>query len=92
MAGFGALTVTMKDGESFEVDLSPVVVVAAERHYGKGFPKLVGDEGTLEAMFWVAWKATHFSGRVVEPFDEWLTKVAEVGNVEQPTSVPLGEA
>jgi hypothetical protein len=91
MAGFGQLKVVMNDGDQFNVDMSPTVIVAAERHYGKGFSKLVGEEGTLEAMFWIAWKATHCAGRVVEPFDEWLAKVSEVTNAD-PVSVPLGEA
>lgn len=94
MATMGQLKVVMQDGDTYVVDVSPTVMVAAERHFGKSFAKLgdIKGEGTFENIFWIAWKATHFSGRVVEPFDEWMGKLASVSDAEDAPSAPLGEA
>jgi hypothetical protein len=94
MAAMGRLKVTLKDSDPFVVDIGPVVMVAAERHFGKSFAQLgdVNADGRFENIFWIAWKATHFSGRVVEPFDEWIAKLESVTDDTEAPSAPLGEA
>jgi hypothetical protein len=84
--------IVLTDGDSFVVPVTPKVIVAAERNFGCSVAKIFGDEGSMEKTYWVAWKATHFSGRVVEPFDEWLDKLASVEAGEGEAISPLEEA
>lgn len=90
MAGLATLKVTKLDGDSYTVDLLPAVVIAAEEHFSQGFSRMFED-GSLKALYWSAWKATHVSGRVVEPYDEWLLTLANVELVER-DKAPLGGA
>ena len=85
------LKVELLDGSDYSVPLTPVVQVAAERHFGCSFTQIVGEGGTMERTYWVAWKATHQAGHVVEPFDEWLANLSGLDVVDAP-SVPLEAA
>lgn len=75
MAALMRLTVTPSTGESYEVTVTPSVIVAAERHFNKGMNQLFGEAMSYEALSWLAWKATHKAGIVVKPFDEWLDNI-----------------
>lgn len=80
------LRVVVEDGEPYEVNISPKVIVAAERHFAKPMSQLFGDSASFEALCWTAWKGTHASGRVVKPFDEWLDGVE---SIEAGESAPI---
>jgi hypothetical protein len=88
MAALMRLRVVSESGEPYEVNISPKVIVAAERHFQKPMSQLFGDSASFEALCWTAWKGTHASGRVVKPFDEWLDGIEsiEAGETE---SLPL---
>lgn len=82
------LTVQPLTGEPYEISVTPAVIVAAERHFGKGMNQLFGEAMSYEALAWLAWKGTHKAGMVVKPFDEWLE---DIDNIEagSETRVPL---
>jgi hypothetical protein len=82
------MKVTKLDGDSYTVNLIPAAVIAAEDHFSKGFAKMF-DEGTLKALFWSAWKATQYSGRVVEPYEEWILGISNVEIVDEGAALPL---
>lgn len=88
MAALMRLTVQPTTGESYEVTVTPAVIVAAERHFGKGMNQLFGEAMSYEALAWLAWKGTHRAGAVVKPFDEWLDTIEGIEAGEQ-KRVPL---
>lgn len=88
MAALMRLRVVPSNGEAYDVNVTPLVIVSAERQFGKGMQQLFGESASYEALCWAAWKASHVSGHVVKPFDEWLQDIdsIEAGEVER---VPL---
>lgn len=64
------LSVKVKTTEGVEASykLTPRVIVAFEQQYGKGLPKLLGEEQKIEHVFWLAWKSMQVSGVVVKPW------------------------
>jgi hypothetical protein len=89
MAAVARLKIDQSDGSSQVVTLTPLVIVAAERNFGCAFSKIVGEEGTMERTYWVAWKASQVAGNVVEPFDEWLGKITGIDTADDAPSLPL---
>lgn len=88
MAALMRLTVTPATGEPYQITVTPAVIVAAERHFGKGMNQLFGEQMSYEALAWLAWKATHRSGAVVKPFDEWLDGIEGIEAGDE-TAIPL---
>lgn len=88
MAALMRLTVHPLTGEPYEISITPAVIVAAERHFGKAMNQLFGESMSYEALAWVAWKGTHRAGVVVKPFDEWLDDVENIDAGEE-KRVPL---
>jgi len=91
MAALMRLRVVPSEGEPYEVNVTPKVIVASERQFGKPMTQLFGENASFEALCWAAWRATQASGRIVKPFDEWLDDVdsIEAGEADR---VPLGTA
>ncbi len=88
MAALMRLRVVPSTGEPYEVNITPKVIVSAERNFGKPMSQLFGDQASFEALCWAAWKGTHASGRVVKPFDEWLDGVESI-EAGETNPVPL---
>lgn len=79
-------------GESQDVDILPVVIVAAERHFGEGMGRLFGADARFEVMCWVSWKALCVTGRESRDFDAWLSEVENVGPTDEDDAAPLDQA
>jgi hypothetical protein len=56
------------DGLEASYKLTPRVIVAFEQQFGKGLPRLLGEEQRVEHVYWLAWKSMQASGVVVKPF------------------------
>jgi hypothetical protein len=67
MDGLG-IKVKTTDGNEASYKLTPRVIVAFEQQYGKGMPKLLGEEQKVEHVYWLAWKCMQSNGVVVKPF------------------------
>ena len=67
MDGLG-IKVKTTDGNEASYKLTPRVIVAFEQQYGKGMPKLLGDEQKVEHVYWLAWKCMQSNGVIVKPF------------------------
>lgn len=84
------LTIKKTDGSSRTVPITPKVIVAFEREFKCGLSSAFDDkrDPKMEHIYWLAWKAEHFSGHVVKPFDEYLGEIDEI-DIET-DSVPFG--
>ena len=67
MDGLG-IKVKTTDGNEVTYKLTPRVIVAFEQQYGKGMPKLLGEEQKIEHVYWLAWKCMQSNGVIVKPF------------------------
>ena len=67
MDGLG-IKVKTTDGNETSYKLTPRVIVAFEQQYGKGMPKLLGEEQKVEHVDWLAWKCMQSNGVIVKPF------------------------
>jgi len=63
-----AIKVKTTDGVEASYKLTPRIIVAFEQQFGKGMPKLLGEEQKMEHIFWIAWKAMQVNGVVVKLF------------------------
>jgi hypothetical protein len=63
-----AVKVKTTDGVEVSYKLTPRIIVAFEQQFGKGMPKLLGEEQKIEHIFWLAWKAQQVNGVVVKLF------------------------
>ena len=63
-----SIKVKTTDGVEASFKLTPRVIVAFEQQYGKGMPKLLGEEQRIEHVFWLAWKSMQTAGIVVKPW------------------------
>jgi hypothetical protein len=63
-----AVKVKTTDGIEASYKLTPRIIVAFEQQFGKGMPKLLGDEQRIEHIYWIAWKAMQINGIVVKVF------------------------
>jgi len=73
---------------TYEVNVTPKVIVAAERQFAKPMSQIFGENASFEALCWTAWEASQTSGVIVKPSDEWLDDIdsIEAAEVER---VPL---
>ncbi len=67
MDGLG-IKVKTTDGVEATYKLTPRVIVAFEQQYGKGMPKLLGEEQKIEHVYWLAWKSMGAAGQIVKPW------------------------
>lgn len=63
-----AIKVKTIDGVEASYKLSPRLIVAFEQQFGKGLPRLIGEEQKIEHIYWLAWKAMQINNIVVKPF------------------------
>ena len=63
-----AIKVKTTDGAEVSYKLTPRIIVAFEQQFGKGMPKLLGEEQKVEHIYWLAWKAQQVNGVVVKLF------------------------
>ena len=63
-----AIKVKTTDGLEASYKLTPRVIVAFEQQFGKGLPKLIGEEQKIEHIYWLAWKCMQVNNVVVKPF------------------------
>jgi len=63
-----AVKVKTTDGVEASYKLTPRVIVGFEQQYGKGMPKLLGEEQKIEHIYWLAWKSMQIAGIVVKPW------------------------
>lgn len=73
-----SLAVVRVGGERVVVPVTPKVVVAVERQFHKSMSSLFSEDASMEVLAWTAWKASHFAGQVVKPFDEWLDDIKAI--------------
>jgi hypothetical protein len=86
MAAIMRLRISLAGEAPYEVNVTPKVIVSAERNFGKPMSQLFGENASFEALCWTAWKATTQAGKVVKPFEEWLDSVDAIDTGEE---VPL---
>jgi hypothetical protein len=71
-----AIKVKTVDGNESVYKLTPRIIVAFEQNFGKGLPKLIGEEQKIEHIYWLAWKAQQVNGVIVKPFSpEYLDTI-----------------
>lgn len=63
-----AIKVKTTDGLEANYKLTPRLIVAFEQQFGKGLPRLIGEEQKIEHIYWLAWKAMQINNIVVKPF------------------------
>lgn len=63
-----AIKVKTTDGLEASYKLTPRLIVAFEQQFGKGLPKLIGEEQKIEHIYWLAWKGMQLNNVVVKPF------------------------
>lgn len=83
------LLVTTADGTERYV-VTPKVQVEFERQYKTGLGRAFQTDMKAEYIYWLAWKAIHYSGKTVRPFDSWLDDVIDV-QLEDTATAPLDE-
>jgi hypothetical protein len=84
------MRVSTTDGPQGEFAISPKVQVEFERQYKTGIGKAFENDLKMEHIYWLGWKAMHYAGRVVKPFDTWLDEIVEIEVVNESTG-PLDE-
>ena len=84
------LAVTTNDGPQGDFAVTPKVQVEFERNFKTGIGKAFENDLKMEHIYWLGWKAMHYAGRVVKPFDTWLDDVTEIEVVNESTG-PLDE-
>ena len=84
------MRVSTTDGPQGEFAISPKVQVEFERQYKTGIGKAFENDLKMEHIYWLGWKAMHYAGRVVKPFDSWLDEIVEIEVVNESTG-PLDE-
>lgn len=84
------MRVSTTDGPQGEFAISPKVQVEFERQYKTGIGKAFENDLKMEHIYWLGWKAMHYAGSVVKPFDSWLDEVVEIEVVNESTG-PLDE-
>lgn len=84
------MRVSTTEGPQGEFAISPKVQVEFERQYKTGIGKAFENDLKMEHIYWLGWKAMHYAGRVVKPFDSWLDEIVEIEVVNESTG-PLDE-
>ena len=85
------LKITFTDGREVEVLAGPRAEVACERHFKKSILE-IGNSGSIEAVYFLAWAALHFSGKEPKGFDDFLNDLADVDYLTAETENPTEQA
>ena len=91
MAALMRLRIEPVQGDAYEVNITPKVIVELERQFAKPMTDLFGEGASFEALYWSAWKGSQVAGRPTKPFDEWLDDIENIEPVEE-KRVPLETA
>jgi len=86
------LRVVTIDGPQGEFRVTPKVQVEFERQFKTGIGKAFENDLKMEHIYWLAWKAQHYAGVVVKPFDSWLDEIVTVEVVDEGTAPLDGTA
>jgi len=86
------LRVVKNDGPVGEFPVTPKVQVEFERQFKTGIGKAFENDLKMEHIYWLAWKAQHYAGVVVKPFDSWLDEIVTVEVVDEGTAPLDGTA
>ena len=88
-----AIKVKTVDGNESIYKLTPRIIVAFEQNFGKGLPKLIGEEQKIEHIYWLGWKAQQVNGVVVKPFGpEYLDTILSAELDADPNSESTAKA
>jgi hypothetical protein len=88
-----AIKVKTVDGNESIYKLTPRIIVAFEQNFGKGLPKLIGEEQKIEHIYWLAWKAQQVNGVVVKLFGpEYLDTILSAELDADPNSESTAKA
>jgi len=88
-----AIKVKTVDGNESIYKLTPRIIVAFEQNFGKGLPKLIGEEQKIEHIYWLAWKAHQVNGVVVKLFGpEYLDTILSAELDADPNSESTAKA
>mgnify|MGYP003652045326 FL=1 len=60
-------------GDPWTVAISLKTAIAFEREFKTTLAGAFSDNPSIEHICWLAWTATRESGKVVKPFDDWIT-------------------
>ena len=83
MAALMRLRVEPFEGDAYEVNIGPKVIVEIERQFKSPMTDLFGEGARFEALYWAAWKGSQIAGRPTKPFDEWLSEIEAIDPVEE---------
>ena len=90
MSAAAKLRVTYTDGTKKEALAGPRAQVACERHFKKSIVD-IGNSGSIETIYFLAWAGLHFSGqesRDFEAFLDVLDDVEDAGEEKENPTVP----
>lgn len=82
-----SIKVKTTEGTEASYKLTPRVIVAFEQQFGKGLPRLLGEEQRIEHIYWLAWKSMQTNGIIVKPFGpEFLDTIVSAELDSDPNS------
>jgi hypothetical protein len=82
-----SIKVKTTEGTEASYKLTPRVIVAFEQQFGKGLPRLLGEEQRIEHIYWLAWKSMQTNGVIVKPFGpEFLDTIVSAELDSDPNS------
>lgn len=85
------LRVTYTDGRTHDVLVGPRAQVACERHFKKSMME-IGQSGSIESVYFLAWAALHFAGKEPKDFDHFLDDLADVSPLDTEPANPTDAA
>ena len=74
MAAIMRLRISLAGEAPYEVNVTPKVIVSAERNFGKPMSQLFGENASFEALCWTAWKATTQAEFSLDPAENYRGK------------------
>jgi len=84
------LQVEPTNGDPYAVAISLKTAIAFEREFKTTLAGAFSDNPSIEHICWLAWHCTRESGRVVKPFDDWVTHDIEDITLLEDDPDPLG--
>lgn len=78
------------NGEVHTAPLRPAVIVAFERQYKLGWLAAFTNPDRLEHQLWIAWEALRRHGIAVKPFDEFVSEVDGLPEIDAGAKVGSG--
>jgi hypothetical protein len=91
MSAVAKLRVTYTDGTVAEALAGPRAQVACERHFKKPITE-IGNSGSIETVYFLAWAALHFAGKEPRGFDDFLDVLDDVEDAGEEKENPTQPA